>query len=192
MRRIAAPVACYLFGFLGSLALFGCAGERVKHFPNYQEAFRYIAKAEGLPDDPETALKLAVDSGNERMRLTEQPESWVLICAAQYYDENLHSFTLRGAQGNGRYYALRPTTRGVELIAIMEGNMLDGHWTNGRLHVRTCWHMSASVSGCFEYEWDGQILAAVERYDLVGGVKTNIVRSRNGPESPNKVQRLEH
>ena len=87
------------------------------HFSDYVEAFRYIARREELPTDAGTVFRLAADSSVEVWRFNDIPILYVIT--AYYYAGGLYD-QIRGAQGNGCYYLLRPKNRGVTSAGKLE------------------------------------------------------------------------
>jgi hypothetical protein len=75
----------------------------VQCFQSYEAVFQYIAKCENLRTDSQTLFALAADSTIERWH--NDPTGDVAIIRAEYYGDS--RFGIRGAQGNGRYYAFQ-------------------------------------------------------------------------------------
>ena len=147
------------FAFAG---LLGCSSVRLPtsaigrgttRFRDYAEAFRFIARHEELSTDEGTVFRLAADSSVEIWRFEQIPILYFVT--AHYYAGGLYD-QIRGAQGNGRYYLLRPLNheftaagnldRGFELVGIAEGNTYHWQTINSRPRLATTWHLSAAES----------------------------------------------
>ena len=74
-----------------------------KLFSDYEAIFKYIAALEHLPHNRRTILGIAADSEVERS--CRDPIGTLLVIRAEYYGQS--RFGIRGAQGQGRYYAFQ-------------------------------------------------------------------------------------
>jgi hypothetical protein len=124
-----------------------------KPFNNYEAAFNYIARQESLPDDRHTVLALAADSTLERSRSPLTGD--LVVVRAEYYGQS--RFGIRGAQGQGRYYAFQIRDGKWKLVGIFAGNSYRWDAVGDTLRVITRWHMSASESPETVYTWKGQL-----------------------------------
>jgi len=131
-------------------------------FSGYHQAFAFIARREGVPVDADTLFKLAADSTTTIHGLIG-PLPYMWIIEPHLYDGGIYD-RLRGAQGNGGYYLLRPLARdfttldtdhGFELLGIAEGNAFRWSSHNGVPRLITNWHLSAAESPESVYEWNG-------------------------------------
>jgi hypothetical protein len=88
---------------------------------------------------------------------------YVYLVTVHYYNGGVFD-QIRGAQGNGSYYILRPlsvysaldTDKGFELVGVVEGNSWKLMHSNGRCRFVTYWHVSAAESPESIYEWNGK------------------------------------
>ena len=102
--------------------LFGCAtnqidrsvSEQIPHFEDLGNAYSYIAKCESLPTDDKTALKLAAESKIDVINIENIGE--IEIIEANYFRDGDNE--IRGAQWNGRYYVLRRSNEGFDLLRL--------------------------------------------------------------------------
>ena len=122
-------------------------------FVSYEAAFRYIAKCEGLPSDSHTLFALATDSTLERSHSHVTGD--LVIVRADYCGQS--QFGIRGAQGQGRYYAFQTRDDGWKLVGIFHGNSYRWDAVGDTLRVITRWHMSAAESPETVYTWKGQL-----------------------------------
>lgn len=124
-----------------------------KPFDSYEAAFSYIARRESLPDDRHTLFALAADSTLERSRSHLTGD--LVVVRAEYYGQS--QFGIRGAQGQGRYYAFQIRDGRWNLVGIFHGNSYRWDAVGDTLRVITRWHMSASESPEAIYVWKGQL-----------------------------------
>ncbi len=143
--------------------------QRPIKFTGYHALYTYIAQHEGLATDSNTVFKLAADSQTEVLAVNKSLP-WVYAVESHYYDGGAYD-QIRGAQGNGNYYILRPlatndvnldTDKGFELVGILEGNYYELHYSNNVPQFIAYWHMSASESDPSIYEWNGTIFKHVK------------------------------
>lgn len=152
---------------IGCSLLSGCASRRSgseapdlwrnsglpsKPFDGYEAAFGYIARRESLPDDRHTLFALAADSTLEPSHSSFTGD--IVLVRAQYYARS--RFGIRGAQGQGRYYAFQIRDGGWKLVGIFHGNSYRWDAVGDTLRMITRWHMSASESPEIVYTWNGQ------------------------------------
>jgi hypothetical protein len=122
-------------------------------FADYEAIFKYIAALEALPQDRRTILGIAADSEVERSY--PDPIGTLLVIRAEYYGQS--RFGIRGAQGNGRYYAFQMADNRWRLVGIFHANSLRWELTGGRIRVFAHWHMSAAGGEATVYTWkDGR------------------------------------
>lgn len=122
-------------------------------FVSTEAAFKYIAQREGLATDRQTLFTLAADSTLER---SHSPATgyWVIVYP-EYFGQS--QFGIRGAQGQGRYYAYQTRDTGWKLVGIFEGNGYRWDVADNKLRIITRWHISASESPETIYTWNGKI-----------------------------------
>ena len=141
-------------------------------FPSYQAFYAFVARRTygGMPTDAETLFKLAADSTTEILTLEDKQLPYVHLVTSHYYNGGIYD-RIRGAQGNGDYYILRPlapdytaldTDRGFELVGIAEGNTWRLRYVTGRPRFVTTWHMSADESPESILEWNGRFFESVK------------------------------
>jgi hypothetical protein len=118
-------------------------------FSDYEAAFKYIAACEGLPRDSRTILEIAADSTVERSH--PEPIGTLLVIRAEYY--GLSRFGIRGAQGNGRYYALQSVESQWRLVGIFHANRLRWESVGGAIQVVAHWHGSGDEGEPTVYTW---------------------------------------
>ena len=131
-------------------------------FKNYAAVFTFIAQQQDLPTNAATVFTLAADTSIEVMVFDEIPILYFVT--PHYFAGGLYD-QIRGAQGNGRYYLLRPLNRdftaagnldrGFELVGVADGNTYKWEWVNHRPRLVTTWHLSASESPTNIYDWNG-------------------------------------
>jgi len=141
-------------------------------FAGYRELYAFIAQNSGggLPTDANTLFKLAADSKTEIITLSDEKMPYVYLIESHYYNGGIYD-QIRGAQGNGSYFILRPlatnyaardTDKGFELIGIADGNSCAMTNSNGKLQFVTHWHLSATESPESIYEWNGKFFELVK------------------------------
>jgi len=130
-------------------------------FRTYQELYTFIAQREGVPAD--AVFKLAADSETE-IDGFDDPLPYLWVITPHFYNGGIFD-QIRGEQGNGRYYILRPlardfssldTDRGFELVGLAEGNSVRWTSVNRTLQLITGWHISAGESPETVYQWNGK------------------------------------
>jgi hypothetical protein len=124
-----------------------------KPFASYQEAFRYIAKWEGLPADSQTLFALAADSTLERSNSHLTGD--LVIVKAEYYGQS--RFGIRGAQGQGQYYVFQIRDSKWKLVGILHGNSYRWNAVGDTLQIITRWHMSLAENPETVYTWNGRL-----------------------------------
>jgi hypothetical protein len=122
-----------------------------KLFADYEAIFKYIAARETLPQDGRTILGIAADSEVERSY--PDPIGTLLVIRAEYYSQS--RFGIRGAQGNGRYYAFQMVDGGWRLVGIFHANRLCWESIGNQIRVLAYWHVSAAGSEPTVYTWKG-------------------------------------
>ncbi len=120
-------------------------------FADYEAIFKYIAEREGLPQDRQTILGIAADSEVERSY--PEPIGTLLVIRAEYYGQS--PFGIRGAQGNGRYYAFQMVDSRWRLVGILHANRLRWDRVGDQIRVLAYWHVGAEESDPTVYTWKG-------------------------------------
>jgi len=131
-------------------------------FAGYREFFTFVGQGSinGMPINGDTVFKLAADSTIKIIDLNFKQMPYVYLVESHYfrgaYDE------IRGAQGNGQYYILRPLATGnaalggFELVGILDGNAYEVQHINGTPRFVSYWHLSAGEHPETIYEWNGK------------------------------------
>lgn len=146
-------------------------------FKNYCELYAFILARtwNGMPTNEDTMLAMASDSETEIATLDGRKMPYVFVITPHFLDGNVYDH-IRGAQGNGDYYILRPLAKqsdytgdgknyGFELIGIGEGNTLE--WTNwnGKTAFINTWHVSAGEHATTIHVWNGKIFEVATNFD---------------------------
>jgi hypothetical protein len=130
---------------------------------NYAEVYAFIAKHEGIPAGADFLFQLAADSEIE-IRDLEGSVSFVWVVTPHFYNGGVYD-KIRGVQGNGGIYVLRPPIRdlksdsinhGFELIGVAEGNVWRFSTVNQVPRLLTHWHVSADEHSEDAYDWNGK------------------------------------
>ena len=122
-------------------------------FLDYEAIFKYIAAQERLPKDTRTILGIAADSTVERTY--PDPIGTLLVIRAEYYGKS--RFGIRGAQGNGRYYAFQMVDNRWRLVGIFHANSVRWEFIGDQIRVFAHWHMSSAGDDATVYTWkDGR------------------------------------
>src|SRR5687768_13037298 len=124
-----------------------------KPFHRCEAAFSYIAQRESLPEDRHTLFALAADSTLERSHSHLTGD--LVVVRAEYHGQS--RFGIRGAQGQGRYYAFQIRDDGWKLVGIFHGNSYRWEAVGDTLRVITKWHTSASENPETVYTWNGRL-----------------------------------
>jgi hypothetical protein len=131
-------------------------------FAGYREFFTFVGTNSNneMPINDDTVFKLAAESTIEVVDLSYKQMPHVYVVEPHYfrgiYDE------IRGAQGNGQYYVLRPLAAdnavlgGFELVGILDGNAYTVQHVNGIPRFVCNWHLSAREHPESIYEWNGK------------------------------------
>ena len=131
-------------------------------FAGYREFFTFIGHNElnGMPINDDTVFKLAADSMIKIIGLDFKQMPYVYLVESHYFSGEFDE--IRGAQGNGQYYILRPLAAdnaalvGFELVGILDGNGYTVQHINGTPRFVSYWHLSASEHPESIYEWNGK------------------------------------
>ena len=131
-------------------------------FAGYREFFTFVAKNTygGMATDADTLFKLAADSTIKIVGLDFKSMPYVYVVQDHYYNGYLDE--IRGAQGNGQYYILRPlindggASEGFELVGILDGNAYEVQHINETPRFVSYWHLSAGEHPETIYEWNGK------------------------------------
>ena len=141
-------------------------------FAGYREFFTFVGtnSNNGMPINNDTLFKLAAESQVEIITVDFPQMPYLYVVKTHYFrngfDTN-HVFNfvydeIRGAQGNGQFYILRPlaTTNaalgGFELLGILNGNAYTVQHLNGTPRFVSYWHLSAGEHPESIYEWNGK------------------------------------
>lgn len=131
-------------------------------FAGYREFFTFVGtnSSNEMPINDDTVFKLAAESTIKIINLDCKQLSYVYVVETHYfrgmYDE------IRGAQGNGQYYILRPLTAdnaalgGFELVGILDGNAYTVQHIDETPRFVCYWHLSAREHPESIYEWNGK------------------------------------
>jgi hypothetical protein len=120
-------------------------------FADYAAIFKYIAAREALSPDRRTILGIAADSDVERSYA--EPIGTLLVIRAEYYGRS--PFGIRGAQGNGRYYAFQMADTRWRLVGMFHANRLRWEWDGDPIRVLAYWHVSVEENRPRVYTWNG-------------------------------------
>jgi hypothetical protein len=164
-------------------AVFGCAtlhysdgdaDSDVKlpiRFKNYRELYGFISREvleeasgnKSMASNPDTIFKLAADSETETYAL-DNPPFYLWVIMPHYLNGGIND-QIRGTQGNGVYFIVRPLAKnftsentdcGFELVGITSGNALKFSSYNQTTRLITYWHISATDHPETTYEWNGK------------------------------------
>jgi hypothetical protein len=169
--------------------LFGCATHRqssttnsdteVKEdlpikFADYQEFYTFVAKRTYggmlMLQRTNAPFILAADSTTEILTLESKSLPYIYLVTPHFYNGGVYD-KIRGVQGNGEYYLLRPlatnyigfdTDKGFELLGIAEGNSCKLSYSNGVPQLVTHSHFSATEYPQSIYEWNGKVFELVK------------------------------
>jgi len=136
--------------------------ELLKHrFLGFEEVLRFLAKREGLPQDRQALFQIAADS--ELTRSYPPPIGELVVCRLDYRGES--RFGIRGAQGQGHYYAFRVTGPEWKLVGIFHGNRLRWEGIGDTIRVFVHWHTSAFDDPADDpaYVWNGRFFEYEQR-----------------------------
>jgi hypothetical protein len=136
--------------------------ELLKHrFLGYEEVLRFLARREGLPHDRSALFQIAADS--DLTRSYPPPIGELIVVHLDYRGES--RFGIRGAQGQGCYYAFQVTEREWKLVGIFHGNRLRWEGIGDKIRVFVHWHTSAFDDSADDpaYVWNGQFFEYEQR-----------------------------
>ena len=128
-------------------------------FASNREFFTFVARnsINGMPINDDTVSKLATDSTDKTVGLDSKQRQmpFVHVVESHYFNRGIDE--IRGVQGNGQFYILRPLfTSKVELVGILDGNSYRLQPINGTPRFVSYWHLSANESSENIYEWNGK------------------------------------
>ena len=132
-------------------------------FSSYRALYAFIAENNSIPTDADTLFKLAADSEMTILALGDRKLSYIYLVKSHFYNGGI-SDGIRGVQGNGYYYVLRPPatnyTRfdagmGFELIGVLAGNTCTLTYSNRTPQFVTHLHSSAFDASQMVYAWNG-------------------------------------
>ena len=137
-------------------------------FADYREFFTFVAQHTygGMPTDADTLFKLAADSTIKIIGLDLKQMPYVYLVESHYFRGEFDE--IRGAQGNGKFYLLRPLSAdntafaGFELVGILDGNAYTLQHMNGTTRFISYWHLSAGEHPERIYEWNGKFFELVK------------------------------
>ncbi len=146
--------------------------ELPRRFKSYHELYTFIARCTygGISTNADTLFKLAADSTTTIVTIEDKSLSHVYLIEPHFYGGGIHD-QIRGAQGNGNYYILRPLAtnqteldvdKGFELVGIARGNSCKLSYTNGRPCFVTRTHFSATENPLRVYQWNGMYFDLVK------------------------------
>jgi len=167
----------FCFALVLSGGLFGCSttksaltagdanAEQIKlpiKFAGYREFFTFVGqdKILGMPTGADAIFKLAADSMIKIVDLDFKQMPYVYVVEDHFFRGEFDE--IRGAQGNGQYYILRPlaadnaTLGGFELVGILDGNAYTVQHINGTPRFVSYWHLSAGEHPESVYDWNGK------------------------------------
>lgn len=136
--------------------------ELLKHrFLGYEEVLGFLARREGLPHDKRALFQIAADS--ELTRSYPPPIGELVVVRLDYRGES--RFGIRGAQGQGRYYAFKVTGPEWKLVGIFHGNRLRWEEIGDKCRVFVHWHTSAfdNLADDPAYVWNGRFFEYEKR-----------------------------
>jgi hypothetical protein len=137
-------------------------------FASYRQLYEFMATREGVQSFPDAVFKLAADSETQIYSLDEPPK-YVWVITPRFYNGGIYD-VIRGAQGNGSIYLVRPLARdfisantdcGFELVGLAEGNIYRLSNVNKTPILITHWHLSADKDPETVYEWNGKFFVHV-------------------------------
>jgi len=111
----------------------------MRSFSGYEEVLKYLAEREGLPQNRHSLFEIAADSQLERSFPSQIGE--LVVVRLDYRGES--RFGIRGAQGQGRYYAFKVLDEAWQLVGIFHGNRLRWEFIGDTVRVFPHWHTSA-------------------------------------------------
>lgn len=130
-------------------------------FLGYEEVLGFLARREGLPHDKGALFQIAADS--EVTRSYPPPIGELVVVRLDYRGES--RFGIRGAQGQGRYYAFQVTGPKWKLVGIFHGNRLRWEEVGDKCRVFAHWHTSAFDDPADDpaYVWNGRFFEYEKR-----------------------------
>ena len=138
-------------------------------FSTYRDVYTFIARREGVPTNTDALFKLAADSETE-IYAFDDPPPYLWVITPHFYNGGIFD-EIRGAQGNGGYYILRPLARnftsmdtdcGFELVGVAEGNSVSWRSLNHNPQLITTWHIGGGKPPETVYEWNGKYFEQVK------------------------------
>ena len=110
-----------------------------RSFSGYGEVLKFLAVREGLPQDRRSLFAIAADS--ELQRSFPSAIGELVVVRLDYRGES--RFGIRGAQGQGRYYAFRVMDGAWQLVGIFHASSLRWEFVGETIRVFAHWHASA-------------------------------------------------
>jgi hypothetical protein len=131
------------------------------HFSGYEEVLKFLAVREGLQQDRYSLFEIAADSELERSYPPSIGE--LVVVRLDYRGES--RFGIRGAQGQGRYYAFQVMRGRWQLVGIFHGNRLRWELIGDKVRVFPHWHTAASDDPADDaaYIWNGNFFEYEQR-----------------------------
>ncbi len=136
-------------------------GLLTRSFSGYGEVLRFLAGREGLPQDQHSLFEIAADS--ELQRSFPSPIGELVVVRLDYRGES--RFGIRGAQGQGRYYAFKVMDGSWQLVGIFHGSSLRWELVGDTIRVFAHWHTSAFDDPADDpaYIWNGKFFEYEKR-----------------------------
>jgi hypothetical protein len=175
----------FCLAFILCIGLFGCATSHYSdantdsdvklpiRFKNYRELYTFISREvfedKNMSSQPDTIFKLAADSETETYALVNSP-FYLWVITPHYLNGGIYD-QIRGAQGNGIFFIVRPLAKnftsdetdcGFELVGIASGNVVNFSGYNQTTRLTACWHISATKHPETTYEWNGKSFEQVK------------------------------
>lgn len=119
---------------------------------NFKEMWEIVAGSEGLSKNEECLWQLATESEFKAHYISTERMSFYVV--TPHYRGEGGFDDLRGMQGNGNFYVFDSK---LNIVGQLEGNSFAITITdNGKMAIRTTWHMSASDNSPRLYVWNGE------------------------------------
>lgn len=126
----------------------------LRSFPSYREALKFLAVREGLPADSHSLSMIEADSEVERFFPATIGE--LAVVRMDYRGDS--QFGIRGAQGQGSFYAFRVKDGVWQLVGFFQASTLRWDFTGSTVRVFAHWHISAfdDPADDFVFIWNGR------------------------------------
>lgn len=149
-------LAHHLFHTEGEAATVGdpwAAAKVGRPVKGLQDAFRVVAKEEGLPADDATVFNLAADS--TIYLKWDSPATGRLFAVMPEYRGTDRIGSFRSASGNGSIYIFQVTSSQPRLVGKSMGNSCYFKKNGDAIEATTTFHLSATEWGERTYAWNG-------------------------------------